>query len=193
MIDKEIFSLEARPDGIYLSCFSKDFKENDVYAYLKEYGIVRYDFKAIRKFIQDGETCKVSVRNPAFEKDAKILVTIAGDRMTASVAIEPPFFAKPWPTVEEVLRALAANHVKVGIDEKAIESLIARKLGNQPVAVATGIPPIEGKDAYIELIKDPDKPFEVREDEKIDFWSRSTIVVVHPGQEIALKHPLQSA
>ncbi|MBQ7544496.1 MAG: DUF342 domain-containing protein [Synergistaceae bacterium] len=192
MIDKEIFSLEARPDGIYLSCFSKDFKENDVYAYLKEYGIIRYDFKAIRKFIQDGETCKVSVRNPAFEKDAKILVTISGDRMTASVAIEPPFFAKPWPTVEEVLRALAASHVKIGIDEKAIESLIARKLGNQPVAVATGIPPIEGKDAYIELIKDPDKPFEVREDEKIDFWSRSTIVVVHPGQEIALKHPLQS-
>ena len=192
MIDKEIFSLEARPDGIYLSCFSKDFKENDVYAYLKEYGIIRYDFKAIRKFIQDGETCKVSVRNPAFEKDAKILVTIAGDRMTASVAIEPPFFAKPWPTVEEVLGALAANHVKVGIDEKAIESLLARKLGNQPVAVATGIPPVEGKDAYIELIKDPDKPFEVREDEKIDFWSRSTIVVVHPGQEIALKHPLQS-
>ena len=63
MIDKDVFSLEARPDGIYLSCFSKDFKENDVYAYLKEYGIVRYDFKAIRKFIKDGETCKVCVRN----------------------------------------------------------------------------------------------------------------------------------
>lgn len=192
MIDKDIFSLEARPDGIYLSCISKDFKENDVYAFLKEYGILRYDFKAVRKFIADGETCKICVRNPAFEKDAKILVTISGDKMTANAAIEPPFFTKPWPTVNDVMRALAANHVRVGIDEKAVESLIARKLANQPAAVALGIPPVEGKDAYIELIKDPDKPFEVRDDEKIDFWSRSTIVVVHPGQEIAIKHPLQS-
>ena len=192
MIDKDVFSLEARPDGIYLSCFSKDFKENDVYAYLKEYGIVRYDFKAIRKFIKDGETCKVCVRNPAFEKKAKVLVSLSGDKMTANVEIDPPFFANPWPTVDEILSSLAANHVKVGIDQTAIESLIARKLGNQPVAVAYGVPPIEGKDAYIELIKDPDKPFDVRDDEKIDFWSRSTIVTVHPGQEIAIKHPLQT-
>ncbi|MBQ7155341.1 MAG: DUF342 domain-containing protein [Synergistaceae bacterium] len=192
MIDKEIFSLEARPDGIYLSCFSKDFKENDVYAYLKEYGILRYDFKALRKFVADGETCRVCPRNPALEKDAKILVTISGDKMTANVAIEPPFFTKPWPGVEDVMKALAANHVKVGINESAVESILARKLGNQPVAVASGIPPVEGKDAYIELIKDPDKPFEVRDDEKIDFWSRSTIVTVHPGQEIAVKHPLVS-
>ena len=192
MFDKEKFSLEAKPDGIYISCLNKDFKENDVYAFLKEYGIVRYDFKAVRKFITDGETCKVCVRNPAFEKEAKILVTISGDKMTANVAIEPPFFTKSWPTVDDVLRSLAANHVKVGIDTTAIESLLARKLANQPVAVAVGVPPVEGKDAYIELIKDPDRPFEVRDDEKIDFWSRSTIVTVHPGQEIAVKHPLQT-
>ena len=192
MIDKDIFSLEARADGIYLMCFSKDFKENDVYAYLKEYGIIRYDFKAVRKFISDGETCRICPRNPALEKDAKIIVSIAADRMTASVAIEPPFFTKPWPNVEEIEKALTAHGVKIGIDKTAIESLIARRLGNQPVVVANGVPPIEGKDAYIELIKDPDKPFEVRDDEKIDFWSRSTIVTVHPGQEIAVKHPLQS-
>ena len=192
MFDKEKFSLEAKPDGIYLSCKNNDFKENDVYAFLKEYGIVRYDFKAVRKFISDGQTCKICVRNPAFEKDYKILVTISGDKMTASVAIEPPFFAKPWPTVEAVLKSLEAHHVKIGIDQTAIESLLARKLANQPVVVAAGVPPIEGKDAYIELLKDPDKPFEVRDDEKIDFWSRSTIVTVHPGQEIAVKHPLQT-
>ncbi|MBQ3446835.1 MAG: hypothetical protein IJG37_04235, partial [Synergistaceae bacterium] len=77
MFDKDIFYMEARPDGIYLSCHEHSFKESDVYAFLKEYGIVRYDFKAIRKFIHDGQTCKICVRNPAFEKDAKILVTLA--------------------------------------------------------------------------------------------------------------------
>ncbi|MBQ7219567.1 MAG: DUF342 domain-containing protein [Synergistaceae bacterium] len=192
MIGSEKFTLEALPDGIYLSSSTKDFKENEVYAYLKEYGIVRYDFKAIRKFITDGERCKVSLRNPAFEKDAKILVTLAGHKMTASVEIEPPFFAKPWPSVEDVMSSLSAHGVKVGIDRKAVESLLARKLGSQPVVVASGIPAVEGQDAYIELLKDPDRPFEVSDDEKIDFWSRSTIVTVHPGQEIAVKHPLVS-
>ncbi len=187
-----MLSLEAKPDGIYLSCLNRDFKESDVYACLKEYGIVRYDFKAVRKFVQDGQTCKICVRNPAFEKDSKIIITISADKMTASVTIEPPFFAKAWPTVDAVLSSLAAHHVKVGIDPAAIESLLARRLGNQPVVVAAGTPPIEGKDAYIELLKDPDRPFDVRDDEKVDFWSRSTIVTVHPGQEIAVKHPLQT-
>ena len=45
MFDKDSFYLEARPDGIYIGSYTKDFKENDVYAFLKEYGILRYDFK----------------------------------------------------------------------------------------------------------------------------------------------------
>ena len=190
MFEKDKFYLEARPDGIYLSCHTKDFKENDVYAFLKEWGIIRYDFKALRKFVKDGETCKVCGRSESLEKEARILVSLDKEKMNASVAIDPPFFTKPWPKVEDVKRTLDAHGIKIGVNDTAIQSLLARELANEPVIVATGIPPIEGKNAEIELIKDPDKPFDVRDDEKIDFWSRSTIVTVHPGQEIAIKHPL---
>ena len=192
MFDKDSFYLEAKPDGIYIGSHTKEFKENDVYAFLKEYGIVRYDFRSVRKFIQDGELIRVCPRNPALEKEARILVTLSADKMTASITIDPPFFTKPWPTEEEILRVLKANGVKIGIDNIAIQSMLARQLANEPVVVANGIAPIEGHDAYIELIKDPDKPFEVRDDEKVDFWSRSTIVTVHPGQEIAQKYPLEN-
>ena len=192
MINKEIFDLHAQDDGIYLSCYGEDFKESDVYAFLKEFGIARYDVKAIRNFIRDKKTCKICPRNPAFEKDAKILVTLSKDKMTASIKIEPPFFAKPWPTEHDVLKTLEAHGIKIGIDNKAIQSMLVRRLAEEDVIVANGIPPVEGHDAWIELIKDPDKPFEVRDDEKIDFWSRSTIVTVHPGQEIAIKHPLEN-
>ncbi|MBR1437283.1 MAG: DUF342 domain-containing protein [Synergistaceae bacterium] len=190
MFEKDKFYLEAQDDGIYLSCHTKEFKENDLYAFLKEWGILRYDFKAVRQFLKDKKTCKVCGRSESLEKDAKILVTMDKEKMTAFVAIEPPFFTKPWPSVEEVKRVLAVNNVKLGINDEAIQSLLARQLANEPVAVAFGVPPVEGKNAEIELIKDPDKPFDVRDDEKIDFWSRSTIVTVHPGQEIAVKHPL---
>ena len=192
MFEKENFSLEARDDGIYVSCKVPGFKENDLYAFLKEYGIIRYDFKAVRQFIKDGKPAKVCLRNPTLEKDAKISVTLSKDKMSAMITIEPPFFSKPWPTAEQIKKALAASGVKVGISDDAINSLLARQIANEPIAVAEGVPPVEGKDAYIELIKDPDKPFEVRDDEKIDFWSRSTIVTVHPGQEIAVKHPLEN-
>lgn len=190
MFDKDKFYLEAKPDGIYLSCYTKDFKENDLYAFLKEWGIARYDFKAVRKFVKDGETCKICLRSESLEKNARIKITLDAPKMNAYVEIEPPFFTKPWPTLDEVKRSLDAHGVKIGISDDAIQSLLARKLGNEAVVVATGVPPVEGKDAEIELIKDPDKPFDVRDDEKIDFWSRSTIVTVHPGQEIAVKHPL---
>ena len=192
MFEKDNFSLEAKADGIYVSCKEHDFKENDLYAFLKEYGIIRYDFKAVRQFIKDGKPAKICLRNPALEKDAKILVTLAKDKMAAMVAIDPPFFSKPWPTEEDIKKSLAANGVKVGINDDSIRSLLARQIANEPIAVAEGVPPVEGKDAYIELLKDPNKPFEVRDDEKIDFWSRSTIVTVHPGQEIAIKHPLEN-
>lgn len=192
MFDKDSFYLEAKPDGIYIGTYTKDFKENDVYAFLKEYGILRYDFKSVRKFVHDGELVRICPRNPALEREARVTVSISSDKMTASVTIEPPFFTKPWPTEEEILRILRAHGVKIGIDNISIQSMLARKLSNEPVVVANGIAPVEGHDAYIELLKDPDKPFEVREDEKVDFWSRSTIVTVHPGQEIAVKHPLEN-
>ncbi|MBQ4431213.1 MAG: DUF342 domain-containing protein, partial [Synergistaceae bacterium] len=152
MFEKDKFYLEARPDGIYLSCHTKDFKENDVYAFLKEWGIVRYDFKALRKFVKDGETCKVCGRSESLEKDARILVSLDKEKMNASVAIDPPFFTKPWPKVEDVKRTLDAHGIKIGVNDTAIQSLLARELANEPVIVATGIPPIEGKNAEIELI-----------------------------------------
>ncbi len=191
MFDKDKFYLEAHDDGIYLGCYeTEDFNENDLYAFLKEWGIFRYDFKAVRKFIKDKAPCKVCGRSDSLEKEARILVTLDKDKMNASVAIEPPFFTKSWPKVDDVKKSLASHGIKVGIKDDAIQSLLARKLANEAVIVATGTPPIEGRNAEIELIKDPDKPFDVRDDEKIDFWSRSTIVTVHPGQEIAVKHPL---
>ena len=190
MLEKEKFYLEARDDGIYLSAYDDKFKESDLYAFLKEWGIIRYDFKAVRTFLKTKETVKLCGRSETLEKNARIKISLSPDKMTAFVEIEPPFFTKPWPSVEEVEQSLHLNNVTVGIDRTAIQSLLARKLANDPVAVAFGTPPIEGKNAEIELIKDPDKPFDVRDDEKIDFWSRSTIVTVHPGQEVAVKHPL---
>ena len=195
MFEEEKFSLAAEYDGIYLSCKDPDFNEQELYAFLSKYGVDRYDFQTIRKFIKDGKTCKICLRSDSLEKEAQISVEISRDKMLAMVSVQPPFFSKPWPSEYNISEALAAHGVKFGINESAIYNMLANKVDNEPIpqtVVAEGVAPVEGTDARIEIIKDPDKPLEVSDDEKIDFWSRSTIVTVHPGQEIAVKHPLET-
>lgn len=194
MFEQEKFSLSAEYDGIYLSCKDKEsgFEEPELYAFLSKYGVDRYDFQAIRKFIKDGKTCKICLRSDSLEKEAQISVEVSKDKMLAMVSIQPPFFSKPWPSEYKVKEALASRGVKFGINDVAIDAMLAGKTDNEPIpltVVAEGEPPIDGTDARIEIIRDPDKPLEVSDDEKIDFWSRSTIVTVHPGEEIARKYP----
>ena len=188
MAENGVLKLEADNEGIWLSASSRDYTDNDVYALLKTKGVLRYDFKAIRKFLIDGLRCKVCMRNPQLEKDARIIVSVTQDKMHASVEIDPPFFAKPWPSVEDVMRALVERGIVYGLDKNSIESIVTGKIANEPVVVANGLEPVEGSDGYIELLKDPDKPFEVKDDERVDFWERSLIMIVHPGDEIARRH-----
>ena len=184
----DALKIDANSEGIWLESITKDYSENDVYALLKQKGVVRYDFKAIRKFLLDGKRCKVCLRNPQLEKDAKIIVSVPDDKMSAYVEIEPPFFAKPWPTAEMIMKAIVERGIVYGIDKDAINSLVTGKIANEPVIVANGMQPVQGKDGYIELMIDPDKPIEVNDEERVDFWSRSSIVIVHPGDEIARRH-----
>ncbi|MBQ9566385.1 MAG: DUF342 domain-containing protein [Synergistaceae bacterium] len=185
--------LEARNDGIWLSAPDGEFTQEEVYELLKNHGVRKYDFKALEQFLRTGtgEECRIAVRNPSFEKPAQVLVMVARDMMTASVLIEPPFFTRPWPREVDVIKALQAKKVVFGIDKEAIKRIIETHYTDDYTVVAKGKPPVEGKDAFIELIRDPNHPFEIRDDEKIDYWSRSSLVTVHPGQEIAIKHPLE--
>ena len=195
MFEQEKFSLSAEYDGIYISCKEPAFEEQELYAFLSKYGVDRYDFQSVRKFIKDGKPCKICLRSDSLEKEATISVEVSRDKMLAMVSIQPPFFSKPWPSEYQIKEALAAQGVKFGISNAAIDTMLANKVDNEPIpltVVAEGVQPVEGTDASIEIIRDPDKPIEVSDDEKIDFWSRTTIVTVHPGEEIAVKHPVKN-
>ena len=183
--------LEAGEDGIWISASDGEFTQNDVYDLLKSHGVTKYDLRSLEQFVRakTGERCKIAPRDPANEKDAKITVSLPKDNMTASVLIDPPFFTKPWPTEEDVLQALKTKSVAFGIDREAIQDILNRRYTEEYTVVARGSPPVQGKNARIELIIDPDRPVEIRDDEKVDFWSRSTLVTVHSGQEVAVKHP----
>ncbi|MBQ7264056.1 MAG: DUF342 domain-containing protein, partial [Synergistaceae bacterium] len=183
--------LEAKEDGVWISASNGEFSKDDVYDVLKRHGVTKYELKALEQFVRakTGEPFKIAPRDAANEKGAKIVVRMPADNMSASVLVEPPFFTKPWPTEEEILDALKARSIVFGIDHDAIKDIIERRYIDDYAVVAKGAPPIPGKDAQIELLIDPNKPPEIREDEKVDFWSRSTLVTVRVGQQVAVKHP----
>lgn len=193
--------LEADKDGVWLSAVSddenlndlSDISQNDIYALMKSRGVRRYDLRAIEQFLRakNAQRVKIAPRDPKQEQDAKININIARDSMSASVLIEPPFFTKPWPSENAILAALKAKAVVFGIDKAAIKKIIETRFTGEYTVVAKGKEPVQGKNAYIELIKDPDNPFEIRDDERIDYWSRSTVLTMRPGQVIAIKHPLE--
>ncbi|MCR5347249.1 MAG: FapA family protein [Fretibacterium sp.] len=191
--------LEANGEGVWLSApggeFSQDdVSQDDIYNLLRSHGIRRYDLKVIEGFLHSrtGEPCRIAFRNPDYEKAAKIAVSLSNENMTASVLIEAPFFTKPWPTESEILRALKEKAVVYGINRDVIREMLESRRCEEYVEVAKGLDPVEGKDAYIEYYINPDKPFEVSGDEKVDYWSRSMLVTVHPGQEVAVKHPAEA-
>ena len=186
---KAKLKLEANEQGVWLSASGGDFTQNDVAGLLRNQGVRKYDLKAVEAFIRTkGEKpCRIAPRDPLAERDAEVIVKLSQDNMTAFVLLEPPFFTKPWPTAEGVRRALEARNVSFGIDDAAIQDLVSRRFTDDYVAVARGVPPVEGKNARIELILDPDRPPEIREGEKIDFWSRSALINVHPGEVVAVK------
>lgn len=191
--------LEADREGVWLCAvgdindFEGEISQNDIYALMKTHGVRKYDLRGIEQFLRSktGQKVKIAPRDAKLEKDAKINVLVSRDSMTASVLIEPPFFTRPWPSEAAILAALKIKSVVFGIDREAIKNLINTRYIDDYVVVAKGKEPIQGRDAYIELIKDPDNPFKILDDERIDYWSRSTILTVHPGQEIAVKHPLE--
>ncbi len=75
-------------------------------------------------------------------------VDISSDRMTAFLVM-PKTLAKYW-SVDSLAEAVAECGVAHGIDKKALETLLAKKLFDRRVKVARGKPPVAGKNAKIE-------------------------------------------
>ncbi|MDR1979940.1 MAG: FapA family protein [Synergistaceae bacterium] len=188
---EERLKIEADSKGVWISALADDVTLPAIVAFLRAKGVRKYDAKAVEEFAKQKNRApqKIAERDDTEEKDALIVVQLSKDSMSASVSVEPPFFAKPWPGKTEIKEALARKNVVFGIDEEAIEKLVNLKLVDEPVVVAQGVPPQSGQNAWIEELVNPDRAPEVDLDaQKIDYRTRSMFVNVRQGEKIAVKH-----
>lgn len=116
----------------------------------------------------------------------EITVRISYDEMQAYVSLANPGSEESY-SKSEVMASLAAQGIKVGIDEAAIDRLIEQQRYGREILVAEGTPAEDGQDAsYIynfNLILN-NKPV-IREDGSVDYWSVRAIETVEEGQVIA--------
>ena len=189
----DILKIEGDAKGVWISALTDELTLPMVVNFLRAKGVRKYDGKAVENFVQQKNRSpqKIADRNESEEKNALVVVQLAKDSMSASVSVEAPFFTKPWPDEKDVKDALTRKNVVFGIDEDAIRKLVELKLIDEPVTVAQGKAAQNGKNAWIELLLDPDKIPEIdQEAQKIDHRTRSVFLNVLRGQEIGVKHPM---
>ncbi|MDR1379607.1 MAG: FapA family protein [Synergistaceae bacterium] len=190
---EDVLKLEADAEGIWISALTDELTLAAVTAFLRANGVRKYEQKAVAEFVEQKSRTpkKIAKRNDVEEKNALVVVQLSKDQMSASVVVEPPFFTKPWPSEQEIEESLSRKNVVFGIDKEAIEQLIKLKLAYEPIIVAHGQVPKNGKNARIEMLIDPDQaPVVDQEAQKIDHRTRSAVVSVRRGDRVAVKHPL---
>ena len=122
--------------------------------------------------------------------DAKYLVSVSPDALTAWLTVTPPEEGGAAPQLAAAGAALAQGGVVVGIDQQAVLSALGPALG-QKIEVAHGTPPQPGTDGWLEPLVAVNQQRHVNADERarVDFRDRGSTPSVSPGDALMRRHP----
>ena len=126
--------------------------------------------------------------------DGTCQVTISDDGMSAWINLTSPQNGGTAVTLDEVNRALEENGVMLNINKLAVEQTVYLKLWDHPQLVATGIPPEEGRDGYIEYYFPTLQeliPIVETDNGKVDFRNLNLIHNVKKGELLAERFPAE--
>jgi len=118
---------------------------------------------------------------------SRVTVTVAADRMQATVCVTPPKKGALPPTVETIVRELDRQGVVRGIERDAIRELILNHRYDEPVGVASGQQPADAKAASVRYRFNPDrgKPYLTMEFDRINLRELNFIEYVEEGALLA--------
>lgn len=129
------------------------------------------------------------------EKNARLTLRVSADKMVAYLKSVPPKVGEQTgednelPSPDEAVNYLQSQGVIHGIDYEAIIQAVGSQTGEE-IIVSRGTPPVPGKDAELKLIylKKLEKQ-RASSENKIDYFDRSNIISVDPGELLAVKIP----
>lgn len=191
------FRIDARDADIFLTVYSpigegRRIEVNDILRELHNQRIIDYDLRAITMTVSGKDAKPVRIGNKTISVSGKrrSVVKVSDDKMKATVNIMPIMGETNKPTMDEIKNDLAAAGVVYGIDEIIIQEILQNKMFDEPIVVAKGRPPVDGKDATIEYFFNTEKkrkPFALSEDGSVDFREIGLIQTVKAGDILAKK------
>lgn len=161
-------------------------------AYLDREKIL-YDIAAVKNALESPEDTVVELgEGPCPPVNESYTLMASNDRMTVGIRFQPPSSTGKRVEINEVLADLRVKKIVIGIVMSNLqEHFQSSGCYDKCLIVAKGIPPRQGKDAYIEYFFPTDLSTQptIREDGSVDYFQLNMINHCKAGQVLARLHP----
>ena len=185
-------------DGVYLlvpPSLKGQISIEDVREELFRKRIVNADFGRIQKALEEasGELTYIGPRFERYrtEKDRYIHVRISDDGVHAFLTVRFPPEDEPTITAGDLEYKLWERNVRIPLDREKIQRIAERKQNVMKEVVATGKPPVPGKDGrliyHVKVENDP-RPL-ILENGRVDFHRINSIRLVEKDQLLVTRVP----
>jgi uncharacterized protein (DUF342 family) len=197
-VDGECF-VRLSPDGALIKVAppqgrGKRITERQAFDKLLSRAVRAYDESLVKEVVKQASSDYVRVgdfiSNPA--NDALITVDITDQEMKGYVILTPPGAGGSDLSKDAILAFLRNNRVIHGVSEPALQELEDRPRYREPILVAEGSRPQNGRDSYVQYNFETDKNrHQLREaaDGRVNFKELGLIQNVVAGQPLARKLP----
>ena len=194
--DGDVF-LQLQPDGVFLKATPPKGKgrrasESNALELLKNRHVDEYDRDLISSVVRNaaGNYVRVGKFEHRYINDSMVTVDISEGEMKAYIMVSPPGIGGCDVTVESYLSFLRNNRVVYGVGDEYLRQFADRPVYKEKVAVAEGLRPVNGQDAYIQYNFETDQAkIQLREGSngRIDFKDLNIIKNVVEKQPLAKK------
>ena len=194
--DGEVF-VYLSPEGAFLKATPPKGKgrrasDSDAFKVLKSRFIEDYDSEIVSAIVKEAKAEYVRVGD--FERqplnDSMVTVDIPEGEMKAFITVTPPKAGGCDISFETYLSFLRNSRIVYGVNEEYLREFIDKPIYMEKVAVAEGLKPVNGNDAYIQYNFETDQTkIKLKESSsgRIDFKEINIIQNVVANQPLAKK------
>ena len=149
------YKLTYEEDGVFLELLAyredgEELDRNELLQHLSRKKIVNLSISCVQNLLEEGsgrERIAVTQNEHIYGED--ITIEIPKDELTAEVRLIPPEPNGPVLSIEWAKQKLTEAGVLHGIDDEALNKLLADKDYGEPTVVANATPPEDGEDGRL--------------------------------------------
>lgn len=194
------FQLIIKPTGTYIKLYPAEgagdqIRFEEIVTYLLRQRVSGYQMAELNKAVKEQKETEVKLLDESIlPVQEEMNLVLSQDKMEATVRFYPPSNNSFVMEKPELLRGIAYQGVKYGLQEEVVDEFIERREYCKDYVIAKGTPVQEGSDAEItyHFNLNPSARPKLNEDGSVDFHKLENINAVTEGMVLAtLKREVQ--